>query len=175
MGFCLRGFMGSFCPSILPLSCCLVAILSPFLHPQYEISLPCFSLYLFPLVLHLPLNVKPSLVKCRLHLYYQFPSTLLPDTKLWAFSICKWKSVISLTFQYGPYTVLPPPPVHTWHVKAFSFWLVQHKNDSVLSFKKMAKCWERCVYVSSTKLKYLLIFTLHIGTIAKLTLLLKWN
>lgn len=52
------GQLLSICSSIA-----LVAILSPFLHPQYEISLPCFSLYFFiPTFSGLPLNVKSSLV-----------------------------------------------------------------------------------------------------------------
>lgn len=51
------GQLSSICSSIA-----LVAILSPFLHPQYKISLPCFSLSLFLLFQCLPLNVKPSLV-----------------------------------------------------------------------------------------------------------------
>lgn len=66
------GQLLSICSSIA-----LVAILSASLHPQYEISLPSFSLYFFiPTFLGLPLNVKSSLVSVGSHLYYKFPGTL---------------------------------------------------------------------------------------------------
>lgn len=60
----------SMCSSIA-----LVAILSPFPHPQYKISLPLFSLYFF-----IPTFSISSSCPCRLHLHSQFPSTSDPDT-----------------------------------------------------------------------------------------------
>lgn len=105
-GVLLNGANGqilSICSSIA-----LVAIPSPFLHPQYEISLPLFPLFFIPTF------STSSSCQCRFRLHCQFPSASVPDTiKLCIFSICTWKSMISLTFQYGLYIVLPPPPVHT--------------------------------------------------------------
>lgn len=104
------GQLLSICSSIV-----LVAILSLFLHPQYEISLPCFSLYFFiPTFSGSSSQCKIIFCQCRVPLHYQFPVTLRPDTiKLCTLSIFKWRSVISLTFKYGMYIVLSPPPVYT--------------------------------------------------------------
>lgn len=73
-GVLLNGANGkllSICSSIA-----LVAIPSPFLHPQYEISLPLFSLYfLFLLFLHLPLvSAGSTYIASFLQLQSQIPS-----------------------------------------------------------------------------------------------------
>lgn len=155
-GFAQRGLWAAFVKLLFHCSCSKTFSFSLFSIRNF-ISL-LFSLFL--LFLLLPLHLLPAQTPPILSVSFN-PTTRYHQSM----------HLLHLQMKKSDFTYLS-----IWHVhcfapsssvqetaKGFSLWLVQCENNSALSFKKIAKCWGRCVYVYSTKLRYLLvlIFTLH--------------